>query len=306
MAFETPCFRWYFLAPRFWLLWLGLGVGWLLVQLPYRLLLPLGRVLGRLLMRYGKRRVAIARKNLELCFPELSLDQREVLLRKNFESMGIGAIEVGISWWWPKWRLYRLFHAEGLANLEAIEGQGALMLCLHFSTLEVGAGYLAHQCRIDAMYRKHSNPLFDWVQQRGRQRHNLEGETIEREDVRSMLRALRNGHRIWYAPDQDYGRKQSVFVPFFGVTAASVTATSRFARLGKAKVVPCIQTRLADGSGYRMRFLPALEDFPTENEEADARRINELIETEIRKQPEQYMWLHRRFKTRPEGESSFY
>ncbi|MCL6417304.1 LpxL/LpxP family Kdo(2)-lipid IV(A) lauroyl/palmitoleoyl acyltransferase [Aestuariirhabdus sp. Z084] len=306
MAFEPPRFRWSFFTPRFWLLWCGLGLAWLVVQLPYPVLLPIGRWVGRMVMRFGKGRRAIAERNLELCFPELDPQERAALLRKNFESMGISVLEVGISWWWPKWRVYRLFELEGEENLKAVEGQGALMLCLHFSTLEIGAGYLGHIADIDCMYRRHKNPLFDWVQQRGRQRHSLDGETIEREDVRTMIRSLRKKHRIWYAPDQDYGRKQSLFVPFFGVTAATVTATSRFARLGNARVLPCIQTRLPDGRGYRLSILPPLDDFPGDDEFADAKRVNELIEQEIRKQPEQYMWLHRRFKTRPEGEPRLY
>ncbi|RRJ84204.1 LpxL/LpxP family Kdo(2)-lipid IV(A) lauroyl/palmitoleoyl acyltransferase [Aestuariirhabdus litorea] len=306
MAFETPRFHWHFLSPRFWPLWLGLGISWLVVQLPYRVLLVIGRKLGRLMLRYGHRRARIARKNIELCFPGLSAAEREDLLIRNFESMGIGALEVGMSWWWPKRRLYRLFEVEGGEHLKAIKEQGALMLCLHFSTLEVGAAFLCYFAGIDGMYRKHRNPLFDWVQQRGRIRHSPQGETIEREDVRTMIRRLRQKRRIWYAPDQDYGPKQSLFVPFFGVTAATVTATSRFARLGNARVLPCFQTRLPDGKGYRLRILPPLENFPGEDEAADARRINELIEAEVRKQPEQYMWLHRRFKTRPPGEPSFY
>ncbi len=301
MAFETPRFRWQFLGPRFWGLWLLLAVAWIVIQLPYKWLLMFGRGLGRLVMRFGKRRAHIARTNLRLCFPEMSEAERQALMKANFEAMGIGVFEVAISWWWPKWRVYRLFSVEGLEHMEAIKGEGALILCMHFSTLDIGAGYLGSLFSIDAMYRKHKNPLFDWIQQRGRKRHSLTGDTIERKDVKGVIRALRKKHHVWYAPDQDYGPKQSVFAPFFDVPAATVTGTSRLARIGRARVIPCIQTRLSNGRGYVLKFSPALENFPTDDEVADATRINQLIEKEVRLQPEQYMWLHRRFKTRPPG-----
>jgi KDO2-lipid IV(A) lauroyltransferase len=156
------------------------------------------------------------------------------------------------------------------------------------------------------MYREHKNPLFDFVQRRGRERHNRDASAIEREDVRAMLKVLRAGRAIWYAPDQDYGRKQSLFVPLFGVQAATVTATTKFARLGRARVIPFTQERLADGSGYRLVIHPPLQDFPGESEEADCLRINQWIEEAVSAVPEQYLWAHRRFKTRPVGEPSLY
>ncbi|MFO6011340.1 lipid A biosynthesis lauroyl acyltransferase, partial [Pseudomonas aeruginosa] len=159
---------------------------------------------------------------------------------------------------------------------------------------------------IDGMYREHDNPVFDYVQRRGRERHNLDATAIEREDVRSMLKVLRGGRAIWYAPDQDYGAKQSLFVPLFGIPAATVTATTKFARLGRARVLPFTQSRLTDGSGYRLTIHPPLEDFPGESEEADCLRINQWVERCVRQQPEQYLWAHRRFKTRPPGEARLY
>jgi len=305
---DRPRFRARFLHPRFWLLWLGLGLLWLLVQLPYVCLLWLGRGLGALMFHLAGSRRRIARRNLELCFPELSEVRREQLLRENFASTGIAFFEMAMSWWWPRQRLARLARIEGLEHLQRAqaEGRGVILMAFHFTTLEIGAALLGQRQTIDGMYREHSNPVFDYVQRRGRERHNADATAIEREDIRAMLRVLRAGRAIWYAPDQDYGRKQSLFAPLFGIPAATVTATTKFARLGKARVVPFSQSRLADGSGYRLVIHPPLEDLPGESEEADCRRINQLVEQAIRQQPEQYLWAHRRFKTRPDGEPSLY
>ncbi len=305
---DRPRFRTYFLHPRFWLLWLGLGLLWLLVQLPYAALLRLGRVLGALMYRVAGSRRRIARRNLELCFPRLDEAARERLLKDNFASTGIAFFEMAMSWWWPRARLQRLAHIEGLEHLQAAqaEGRGVILMALHFTTLEIGAALLGQRHTIDGMYREHKNPLFDYIQRRGRERHNLDASAIEREDVRGMLKVLRAGRAIWYAPDQDYGRKQSLFVPLFGIPAATVTATTKFARLGRALVLPFTQERLADGSGYRLVIHPPLADFPGESEEADCLRINRWVEQVVSATPEQYLWAHRRFKTRPEGEASLY
>ncbi|MDG9928470.1 MULTISPECIES: lipid A biosynthesis lauroyl acyltransferase [unclassified Pseudomonas] len=305
---DRPQFRAYFLHPRFWLLWLGLGLLWLLVQLPYRVLLVFGRWLGALMYHTAGSRPAIAARNLELCFPDRSEAERARLLKENFASTGIAFFEMAMSWWWPKKRLARLAHIEGLEHLRQAqqEGQGVILMALHFTTLEIGAALLGQVHTIDGMYREHKNPLFDYIQRRGRERHNRDATAIEREDIRAMLKVLRAGRAIWYAPDQDYGRKQSIFVPLFGIPAATVTATTKFARLGKARVVPFTQERLADGSGYRLVIHPPLADFPGESEEADCLRINRWIEQAVSQCPAQYLWAHRRFKTRPVGEPRLY
>ncbi|MGG5292156.1 lipid A biosynthesis lauroyl acyltransferase [Pseudomonas shirazensis] len=305
---KRPRFRRYFLHPRFWGLWLGLGLLWLTVQLPYRALLALGRALGAVMYRFAGERRRIAARNLELCFPELRADQRQQLLKENFASTGIAFFEMAMSWWWPKARLAQLAHIEGIEHLQAAQrdGQGAILMAVHFTTLEIGAALLGQVHTIDGMYREHGNPLFDFIQRSGRERHNLDSLAIEREDVRGMLKLLRSGRAIWYAPDQDYGAKQSLFVPLFGIPAATVTATTKFARLGKARVIPFTQRRLEDGSGYRLVVHPPLQDFPGESEEADCLRINQWVESVLRECPEQYLWAHRRFKSRPEGAPRLY
>jgi len=304
----APRFRPAFLHPRYWLMWLGFCLLWLLTQLPYGVLLKLGRGLGALSYRLAHGRRRIVQRNLQLCFPELNADARERLAKENFASTGIAVFEMAISWFWPLARLRKLGFIEGLEHLQQAQqaGQGVILMAAHFTTLEIGAALLGGQHSIDGMYRTHDNPLFDWLQRKGRERHNADSLAVDREDVRGALRLLRQGRALWYAPDQDYGLKHSLFVPLFGVNAATVTATSSFARLGKARVLPFTQERLADGRGYRLVVHPPFTDFPGESEAMDCLRINQWLEQAIRAHPEQYLWAHRRFKTRPEGEPSLY
>lgn len=301
-------FQWHFLAPQYWPLWLGLALFWLVVQLPYGILLLLGRVLGRLMYRFAGSRRHIARRNLELCFPQMTPAQREQLVRDNFESIGIAFFEMGMSWWWPRKRLARLVRVEGLEHLQQLQqqGQGAILLAMHFTTLEIGAALLGGLHTIDGMYRPHKNPVYDYVQRRGRERHNADAVAIERDDIRAMLRQLRNGRAIWYAPDHDYGTDQDIFVPLFGIQASTITATTKFARLGRAVVVPMRQQRLPGSRGYLVQIEPPWPDFPGASVEQDCLRINQWIEQSIMSCPQQYLWVHRRFKTRPAGEEKIY
>lgn len=303
---EGPRFRAYFLHPRFWPLWLGLGLLWLVTLLPYRVLLRLGRELGMLMYRLASSRRQIVELNLQLCFPQMSALERQRMVKENFASTGMTFFEMAISWWWPVERLRRLGTVEGVEHLQQAEadGQGVILMALHFTTLEMGGALLAVQRGMYGMYRPHKNPLFDYVQRRGREQRLL--GVIDRDDVRGMLKALRAGGVVWYAPDQDYGAQRSLFVPLFGVPAATVTATSKFARMGKARVIPFTQQRLPDGQGYRVVVHPPLADFPSESEEADCLRINQWVEQAIEVCPEQYLWAHRRFKTRPPGEAKLY
>ncbi|RAU49265.1 MULTISPECIES: lipid A biosynthesis lauroyl acyltransferase [unclassified Pseudomonas] len=305
---DRPRFRALFLHPRFWPLWLGLGVLWLVVQLPFRALVAIGRALGWVMYFFATDRRTIAARNLELCFPQYSKAERKRLLKENFASTGIAFFEMAMSWWWSPQRLAKLAHIEGLEHLKRPheQGQGVILMALHFTTLEIGAALLGQQHTIDGMYREHKNPVFDFVQRRGRERHNLDSIAVEREDVRGMIKQLRKGRAIWYAPDQDYGVKQSLFVPLFGIQAATVPATSKFATLGRALVVPFTQERLADGSGYKVVIHPPFADFPGESDEADCVRVNQWVEQAVTACPEQYLWAHRRFKSRPPGEPKLY
>jgi KDO2-lipid IV(A) lauroyltransferase len=295
------------LHPRFWLLWLGLGLWRLITLLPFQLLLALGRWSGRIMHRYASQRRYFAERNIELCFPELTEQQRADLVLKNFESNGIAFFETGIAWWWPNKRFRKLFRYEGLEHIDNLDGQGALLLALHYTTLEMGASALADLVPMDGMYRANSNPVFDYVQRKGREKRlRGRGKAYPRNDVRTIFKALRNGRFVWYAADQDYGRQHSVFAPFFGVQAASITATGRFAKMGRAAVLPFTHVRLPETQGYLIKVHPPIQNFPTDDEVEDATRINATIEGFVREQPDQYLWIHRRFKTRPEGEDTLY
>ena len=293
-------------APGYWPTWLALGVMWLLAQLPYRLQMASGRGLGWAMVQLGRRRRRIAATNLRLCFPELGEGERGTLLREHFRSLGMGMVETAMSWWTAEAKLSPLAHVEGLEHLQAAlaRGKGVILLSGHFTSLEIGGRLLALSTPFHVLYRRHKNPLFETIMRRARER-NFD-KAIPREDMRAMLRSLKQNLPVWYAADQDYGAEKSVFAPFFGIPAATITATSRLAQGSGAAVVPFFQRRLRDGTGYRLQLYPALDGFPGASPEADARRINQIIEEQIATMPEQYLWVHRRFKTRPDGSPPLY
>ncbi|WP_303902559.1 LpxL/LpxP family Kdo(2)-lipid IV(A) lauroyl/palmitoleoyl acyltransferase [Thiohalomonas denitrificans] len=295
-----------FLSPRHWPMWLALGFLRTCVALPYRWQVKLGAGLGALLYRLLPSRRRIARTNLELAFPELDGAERERLVQRVFRSGGISIFESGLSWWGDRKRLEPLGHMEGLEHLEAAmaRGNGVILLSAHITCLEIGGRLLSFHQPFQVMYKRQRNPLFEAVLKRSRERHYR--RAIQRHDVRGMIRGLKEHRACWYAPDQDFGRKNAVFVPFFGVPTATVTATSRFAAITGAAVVPFFPFRREDGSGYDLTLLPALDDFPSGDDQADTARISQLIEQQVRKAPDQYLWLHRRFRTMPEGEKRVY
>ncbi|MFI2812328.1 LpxL/LpxP family Kdo(2)-lipid IV(A) lauroyl/palmitoleoyl acyltransferase [Microbulbifer sp. M83] len=305
---EKPHFRAALLHPRYWPTWLLFGLWFLVAQLPYRWQLACGRVLGRAMLRLAPSRRLIAERNLALCFPELSAEERASLLRRNFESNGIALMETGMAWFRSSDWLRRRFTIEGLEHLQgpAQRGQGVVMLAMHFTTLEIGAQFMSLCHPVDGMYRPHKNPVYDYMQRKGRERHGADSEVFQRKDVRGMLRALKRGRAVWYAPDQDYGIKQGVFAPLFGQPAATVTGTSRFARVGRAQVVPYIVRRLDNGAGYAVKVYSPIAEIPSGDELRDATLVNQFVEARMRELPEQYMWVHRRFKTRPPGEPGIY
>lgn len=306
MVMEKPRFRAVFFLPNYWLLWLAMGVLWLLVLMPYPVIVLLGRLLAPLLRLMAGSRRHIIEVNLKTCFPEKTDAEREQLLRENFFSMAMALFETGMAWFWPKWRLRKIYSITGLEHLPMRPTHGVILMAMHFTTLDLGGAFINQERRVTGMYRPHKNLLYDYIQRRGRERHWRDCEVIERKDVRGMVRALRNKGVVWYAPDQDYGRKQSVFAPFFGEQAATVTATAKFAQLGQAKVIPFIQYRLPGFEGYRVEVFEPFDHFPTGEDVDDAVRINDFVEEKVRLHPEQYLWAHRRFKNRPPGEPNLY
>jgi Kdo2-lipid IVA lauroyltransferase/acyltransferase len=307
MSSKAIKFRPLLLHPRYWPTWFAFGLWRLVTQLPFPVLLALGKAIGLLVYSFPSRRKIIARRNIEICFPELSQAQQQAMLRANFINSGIALMEVGIAWWWSKKRFAKLLQFEGLEHLEAVKGRGVMLLGIHYTTLEVGAAAMASVWEMDGMYRAHGNPVYDFLQARGRL-HQAKGDCVvyERRDVRGTIKALKNGRSLWYGPDQDYGLKQGLFAPFFGIEAATVYATARFSEKTGAAVVPFNHVRLPGSQGYKITVLPALEQFPVGDDLIDASRINRLIEEFVRLCPEQYLWVHRRFKNRPPGEQDVY
>lgn len=300
-------FRTAYFHPRYWLTWLGIAALYLVTLLPYPLIRRIGFTLGRLFMRIGKRRVKIAERNLELCFPDMSREARAQILQENFESTGMAVMETGMAWFWPDWRVKKIFQVEGLEHMRQAQAEqrGVLLIGVHFLTLELGGRIFGLYNPGVGVYRPNDNPLMDWLQTWGRLRSNK--YMIDRKDVKGMIRALRAGEIIWYAPDHDYGPRRSVFVPLFAVDkAATTTGTSILMQAADPALVAFAPIRNKDGSGYRLVISPAIEGFPMDDEVAAAAFMNRVVEKEILRAPGQYMWLHRRFKTRPEGESSLY
>jgi KDO2-lipid IV(A) lauroyltransferase len=274
--------------------------------LPFAWQLAIGRLLGFLVYLFGTDRRRVTRTNIELCFPKLSAAKIRSLVRAHLTALGIAIIEIALGWWGTERKLRNLVTISGLDNLENAlrQGKGVLLLSAHFTTLEIGGRLLSMHTPFHVLYRRHKNPVIEFLIQKSRTR--LYENAIERGDLRTMINSLRDNRPVWYAPDQDSGSDNSVFVPFFGVPAATLTTTSRLAGITGARVVPFFQTRLPGSRGYRLTLLPALEQFPGSSIEADTRRIVELIEDRIRENPEQYVWAHRRFKTRPPGAKPVY
>jgi KDO2-lipid IV(A) lauroyltransferase len=304
------------LNPLYWPLWLGAGLFWLLVRiLPWRWLMKLGAGLGRLAELLLKRRRHIAEVNLRLCFPELTEKERLRLRHAHFAALGMGIFETLLAWWGSDARIKPLARVEGIEHLRAayLAGKGVIMLSAHQTCLEIGAR-CAHQAAIDlgeeyramlenvhAVYRPNQNPAVEWITQNGRGGHAQ--KIISRDNAKDMIRSLKQGKVLWYALDQNYGHKNSVFANFFGIPAATNTATTRLVKLTGAAVVFFSCHRTADG--YMAIFQPALDNFPGASEQADAERVNLLIEQATRAAPEQYLWVHRRFKDRPDGGSVY-
>ncbi len=302
---SPPEFHPSFYGPRYWPTWLGLGFFHLLGYLPMSISLVFGRLLGDLFFYLAGSRRHITQVNIAKCFPHLSADEQYKLVRKIMHSTGKSIVESSVALWGPERQLKQRYTITGLEHIEAAQakGQGVLLVGCHFTTLDAAARILAFHVKYDMLYRKDPNPLLAYKLIKARE--GFAGNAIVRSDTRQLIKNLRQGNVVWYAPDQDFGAKYSVFAPFFGVQAATVVGTARIAQLGKAVVIPFAHYR-DENNQYHIVIDPALENYPTGDDVADATRINHIIETAIAKQPDQYLWVHRRFKTRPEGEASFY
>jgi KDO2-lipid IV(A) lauroyltransferase len=284
----------------------ALGIVWWLHFLPLRVLAPIGRAVGLLLYLTASGRRRVVRMNLRLCFPRWSEAERSRVARRHFQALGRSLIERGILWWASKARIQRVVRVEGLEHWQAVRDRPVIWLAPHFVGLDMGGTRIITEWRGVSVYSRQTDPVIDQVLMDGRTRF-VAPVLIPRQDgIRPVVRAMRDGLPLYYLPDMDLGARDSIFVPFFGVPAATVTALSRLARLAGAVVVPAVTRQLPGDRGYELRFYPAWRDFPSGDEVADARRMNEFIEQRVLEMPEQYYWVHRRFKTRPPGEPAIY
>lgn len=292
------------LGPRHWPTWFAIGTMAALARLPWAWQRGLGRALGALLRRSLAQRRRIAARNLELCFPGLDPAARERLLREHFAALGIGMFEFSRAWWGSIAPLRRGLVVEGLEHFAAARaaGRGVIVVSGHFTTLEACGRLMCGQVPLAGMYRPHAQPAMEWAVRRGRARYAV--AMFPKQDLRGAVRHLKRGGLLWYAPDQDPSRGDSVYVPFFGRPAHSLTSTHQLARMSGAAVVLFQHARRDDG-GYTLRISPPLEDFPSGDAAADTARVIAGIEAMVRAAPAQYLWIHRRFKRRPDGTSPY-
>lgn len=286
--------------------WLGVGVLWLLHWLPLSLQAGIGNALGWLLAHLPGRRRHIVATNLALCFPDTPESERKRWLRQTFQASMRAVLEHGLLWWGSEARLRRLIRID---NPEAVLGDGVrpvIWLAPHFVGLDMGGARLAMDHHAASLYAPAKDPVGNKMMFHGRSRFIPPVLISKRDGIKPVLKTIKDGRPFYYLPDQDHGRLNAVFVPFFGIPAATVSALPRLAKLTGAQIVPVITRQLSGGRGYRVRFYPPWDNFPSDDLEADVTRMNAFIEDRVREMPTQYLWLHRRFKTRPQGEPSLY
>lgn len=303
---QKPPFTLSLLAPRNWPAWLGAALLRLMVLLPRRAILGLGAASGALLAPLLRARRRVVTRNLELCFPELDEAVRAKLRSEALRDMGVMLGEFALGWMASDRKLSKLpVRIEGLEHLQALREQrrGALLVGGHFSHLELCARLISRRLRIAGMYRRMDSDVFEWIVLRARL--GYADTMFDKDALRATVKYMKHGGIVWYAPDQDMRGKDSVFAPFFGVPASTITATHHLARLSGAAVIPFFHRREEDGS-YSLRLEPPLQDFPTADVIADTTRVNALIERMVREAPAQYLWAHKRFKTRPPGAPPVY
>ena len=290
--------------PQYWPMWCGVGVLWLLDKLPWPEKRLLARALGAFVFHVVGIRRRVVFTNISLCFPEKSLKEVTALARAHYDALALGVFEVCAGWWAEPGELPPA-RITGLEHLHAAlaRGNGALLLTAHFTTLEICGRLTAEAHPMGGLYRDPNNPVVAHLMRGQRERHM--SVAVHFDDLRNLVRSLRGNHAIWYAPDQGKRTKSSEILPFFGVPAITNTATSKIAEMTGCAVVPFFAKREADYS-YTLTFLPALENFPTPDAAADAVRINRLIEQYVRVAPEQYFWVHKRFKARGPGYPEVY
>lgn len=296
----------FFKRPQYWFGLIFMSVCWLIGKSPLKVQLFLANVIYWLLTNVSKRRKRIAEINLRLCFPEKSDTEIQQLLQKNLKQTAFGIVEIAACWFSNLGSRKKQTMISGQQNLEAAlsKGKGVILLSFHLTDLEIGGCLLGEHFPITAMYKPNKNPLIERMMCVGRLKHIK--ALLKQDDVRGTIKALKKNQIVWYASDQNNAGKSSLFVPFFGIQTATITATTKFAQLTGATVVPFTQRRSEDGRSFELSLHPCLEHFPGETPEIDAIRINRFLEDYLNSHPENYLWLHQRFRTRPPGEAKIY
>ncbi len=285
---------------------LGVFILWLIHFLPFRFIVAIGNGVGLMLYKLASSRRQIGGINLKLCFPDMNEDARKKLLRDHFEIFGRGLIERSVLWWASAERISSLIRVDGAEHFEVVKNQPAILLVPHFVGMDAGGQWIAQHTDTVCMYANQKSEYLTQLLKEKRARFRTQHLYSRQQGLRAILKGMRKGMPFIYPPDQDQGIKDGAFIPFFGIPAATMTSVTRIAQMTGAKVVPSITRVLPGGAGYVLTFYPAWENYPSGDEIADTRRMNEFIEDRVREMPEQYFWLHKRFKTRPEGEKSFY
>ena len=296
-----------FAHPRYWLTWIGLTLLWTISWLPLPLIAMIGGGFGMLVYALHTSRRRIALRNIERCFVELSARQHRRIVRAHFRGVGRALFESGIAWWAPAWRLRRLVRIRGREHFEHArrDKRSIILLAPHFLGLDIGGMRVCMDTPVVSVFRHPDNKLMSAIMDRGRTR--MGAQLVEHnKPFTTLVRAVKSGKPLYYLPDQDAGRRHSVFAPFFGIPAATFSALGRLAKMTDAVVIPCISVQRPYGRGYDVTFFPPLDHYPTGDELADTTRMNAEIEKAARRWPAQYFWVHKRFKTRPVGEKSFY
>ncbi|HEY6239745.1 MAG TPA: lipid A biosynthesis acyltransferase [Burkholderiales bacterium] len=285
---------------------IAVALVWPLHFLPLLPLARMGEVVGTILYFLGRERRTVCLTNLARCLPELPEAERVALAKAHFRAFGRSVLERSILWWAPRERVMRLVKIVGLERIHALKGQPLILLAPHFVGLDAGCTRLTCEIDMAGIYAKQKDAFFNALLLSGRTRFGHQLAISRQEGVRPALAALKKGIPFYYLPDQDYGPRDAIFVPFFAASAATITGLSRLTRISGARVLPCVTRMLPGGAGYELQCYPVWENFPSGDDAADARRMNAFIEERVREMPEQYFWTHKRFKTRPPGEAKWY
>ena len=296
-----------FRAPRYWPTWVLFAVMRTSARLPVGAQLWLGAAIGGIFFTLNRRERRIARRNLEICFPELAAWERERLLRRHFRSLGLSVVEMGVGWFTPIAKLHERVEIRGLEHLDAAlaGGRGALLVTAHFTPIEIGVCVLEdYPGTVSSLYRPQRNAMMDWLILKGRSRFS--STQVPRDNVRLLMRLLKRNEAVLYMPDQTYLGNQSAMIPFFGEPATTNVATSKIAKISGAPVLPYWFRRNSDERTYTVEIEPPLPSFPTDDALADTKRLVALLEARIREVPEQYLWAYKKFKRRPDDLGDIY